>query len=246
MLTDERGEFRFLGLFPGPLFGEGHAGVLRSRAARSILVQPGMRSVLNVNLNTLFSSIQFAYPADRERQHHERRLEVGAAQRLLHTAGAALRMPLWRTLPGIRVAHARAVFSDTRGVVKLSAGEGSLATGTGNEADMGTAFALATSLYGNNMLQLSGNLGYGSQTGVPSAAFRTSYSRNMGGGSPEVSVTMRQLFLPGRLGAALGGNDSAMPMLRTMAASFDDRTQLTDDLAIQYGFTLIPFRSWII
>jgi hypothetical protein len=131
-----------------------------------------------------------------------------------------------------------AVFSDTRGVFKLSAGEGSLASGTGNEADLGTAFALATSLYGNNMLQVSGNLGYGSQTGVPTAAFRTSYSRNLGGGNPEVSVTMRQLFLPGRLGAALAGNEGALPMLRTMAASFDDRSELTDELSVQYGFTL--------
>jgi hypothetical protein len=73
---------------------------------------------------------------------------------------------------------------------------------------------------------------------VPTAAFRTSYSRNMGGGSPEVSVTMRQLFLPGRLGSALGGSESAMPMLRSMAASFDDRSQLTDELSVQYGFTL--------
>ena len=88
------------------------------------------------------------------------------------------------------------------------------------------------------MLQVSGNVGYGSQTGVPTAAFRTSYSRNLGGGSPEVSVTMRQLFLPGRLGAALAGNDGALPMLRSMSASFDDRTQLTDDLSVQYGFTL--------
>ena len=42
---------------------------------------------------------------------------------------------------------------------KVSAGEGSLASGIGNEADLGTAFALATSLYGNNMLQVSGNRG---------------------------------------------------------------------------------------
>jgi hypothetical protein len=103
---------------------------------------------------------------------------------------------------------------------------------------MGTAFALATSLYGNNMLQVSGNVGYGSQTGVPTAAFRTSYSRNLGGGNPEVSVTMRQLFIPGRLGAALAGNEGALPMLRSMAASFDDRSQLTDVLSVQYGFTL--------
>jgi hypothetical protein len=137
-----------------------------------------------------------------------------------------------------KLSRRTAVFSDTRGVLKVSAGEGPLASGTGNEADMGTAFAVATSLYGNNLLQVSGNLGYGSQTGVPSAAFRTSYSRNLGGGSPEVSVTMRQLFLPGRLGAALTGNEGALPLLRTMAASFDDRTELTSDLSVQYGFTL--------
>src|SRR5437588_5632753 len=87
------------------------------------------------------------------------------------------------------------------------------------------------------MLQVSGNVGYGSQTGVPTAAFRTRYSRNMGGGSPEVSVTMRQLFLPGRVGSALTG-DAVLPMLRSMAASFDDRAQLTDELLVQYGFTL--------
>ena len=177
-------------------------------------MQPGMASVLNVNLNTLFSSIQFAYPP----------IENGSLMSdewkwVLRSASPT--RPVLRFSGGRRgaastraVSRRTAVFTDTRGVVKLSAGEGSLASGTGNEADMGTAFALATSLYGNNMLQVSGNLGYGSQTGVPTAAFRTSYSRNMGGGSPEVSVTMRQLFLPGRLGAALAGNDGALPMLR--------------------------------
>ena len=39
-----------------------------------------------------------------------------------------------------------AVFSDTRGMFKVSAGEGRSATSVGNEADLGTAFALATSL----------------------------------------------------------------------------------------------------
>src|SRR5439155_1196452 len=139
--------------------------------------------------------------------------------------------------PNARLGVRTAAFSGTRGVLKVSAGDGSLAQGVGNEADLGTAFALATSLYGNNMLQVSGNVGYGSQTGVPSAAFRTSYSRNLAGGTPEVSVTMRQIFLPGRLGAALGGNEGAMPMLRSMSASFDDHIQLSDELSAQYGFT---------
>src|SRR5471030_3428365 len=49
---------------------------------------------------------------------------------------------------------------------------------------------------------------------------------------------MRQLFLPGRVGSALTGSESALPMLRSMAASFDDHTQLTDELSAQYGVTL--------
>jgi hypothetical protein len=55
---------------------------------------------------------------------------------------------------------------------------------------------------------------------------------------PEVSLTMRQLFVPGRLSAALTGNDTAMPMLRSMSASFEDRTRLTDELSLRYGMTM--------
>jgi hypothetical protein len=122
--------------------------------------------------------------------------------------------------------------------VRVSGGEGPQASGIFNEADMGTAFALATSLFGNNMLEVSGNLGYGSQTGVPVAAFRTSYSRRTGLDGPVVSVTVRQLYLPGRLGSAVAGSETPQPMLRSVAAGFDDRTQITDDLAVQYGVTL--------
>jgi hypothetical protein len=127
------------------------------------------------------------------------------------------------------------VFSDTRGVLRLSAGDGPLVTGIGSEADLGTAFALATSVFGSNSLEVSGNLGYGAQTGVPVAAFRTSYSRNTGDGSPVVSVTMRQLLLPGRVG---DGPEESLPMLRTVSTSFDDRTQISDNVFLQYGTTI--------
>ena len=49
---------------------------------------------------------------------------------------------------------------------------------------------------------------------------------------------MRQLFLPARLSAALAGNDSALPMLRSMSAGFDDSTQIADNVTLQYGFTM--------
>jgi hypothetical protein len=238
VLTDERGAFSFLSLMPDIYAVKVTMASFVPAFRGSILVQPGMRSVLNVNMNTLFSSIQFSYPP----------IEGGALMSdewkwVLRSATPT--RPVLRFTPDALArdtSHSNtthgAVFSETRGVVKLSAGDSSGAAGLGNEADMGTAFALATSLYGNNMLQVSGNLGYGSQTGVPSAAIRTSYSRRMGGGTPEFSVTMRQLFVPGRMSSALAGQDGTLPMLRSMAASFDDRVELAEGLVAQYGFTM--------
>lgn len=231
VLTDERGEFKFLGLFPDVYSIRVTLASFLPTLKKDILVQPGMRSVLSVNLNNLFSSIQLAYPP----------VENGSFMSdewkwVLRSAPA--------TRPVLRFAEAESsgseprtsVFSETRGIVRVSAGEGRLGAGTGSEADLGTTFALATSLYGSNQLQVSGNLGYGSETGVPAAAFRTSFSRNLGNTNPEVSLTMRQLMLPGRAGAALAGAET-VPLVRSMSADFHDRTEIMPDLTLDYGFT---------
>jgi hypothetical protein len=234
--TDDRGEFRFVSLFPSVYSIRVTLATYLPAFRQNILVQPGMRSVLNVNLNGVFSTIQFSYP----------RLENGGLMTddwkwVLRSSSAT--RPVLRFLektpdPDGAATHHTAAFSDTRGILKVSAGEGGVLTSIGNEADLGTAFAVATSLYGNNVLQVSGNVGYGSQTGVPTAAFRTSYSRNVAGGAPEVSLTMRQLFLPARLGATMVGSESALPMLRTMSAAFDNRMQVADNITLQYGSTM--------
>jgi hypothetical protein len=170
--TDDLGQFRFLGLFPDLYSVRVTLATFVPALKKNILVQPGMRSVLNVNLNTLFSTIQLAYPS----------VESGSLMSdewkwVLRTASST--RPVLRfsdSAAGSRATSARSsMFSDTRGILRVSAGDGPLVTGIANEADLGTAFALATSLYGDNMLQVSGNVGYGSQTGVPTAAFRTSY-----------------------------------------------------------------------
>jgi Carboxypeptidase regulatory-like domain/TonB dependent receptor len=230
--TDERGEFRFPALFPEIYSVRVTLASFVPALKRDILVQPGMRAMLNVNLTTLFSSIQIAYPP----------VDKGTIMTddwkwMLRTAAST--RPVLRFVPDpiakspAKVAHGP-VFSDTRGLLELSAGDGPQVTGIGNQADMGTAFALATSVYGNHQLELSGNLGYGTQTGVPAAAFRTAYAVS---GGPEISVTMRQLFLPGHGGIAAGA-DPALPALRSVSASVDERTQLTDEAALQYGFTM--------
>jgi hypothetical protein len=233
-LTNGRGEFRFAGLFPDLYSIRVTLTAFVPALKKGILVHPGLSSVLNVSLSGLFSTIQVSYPA----------IENGNFMTddwkwVLRSASST--RPVMRFGPSIQPVPARteksAMVSGTRGLFKVSAGEGALVTSAGNEADLGTAFALATSLYGNN-LQVAGNVGYGSATGVPTAAFRTSYSREIAGGSPEVSLTMRQLFLPVRLNAAMAGNDSALPMLRSLAASLDDFTRIDGNLTLQYGFTL--------
>jgi hypothetical protein len=233
--TNDRGEFAFAGLLPDLYSIKVSLTTFLPAFKSGITVQSGRRSMLHVSLSTLLSTIQLAYPAA---------LETGSIMSddwkwVLRSATST--RPVMRFSPVTPPAHSTthaAVFSDTRGMLKVSAGEGSLASGVGNEADLGTAFALATSLYGNNLLQVSGNLGYGSQTGVPSAAFRTSYSREFAGGNPEVSVTMRQLYLPARLSAALAGNESALPMLRSMTAGFADESRIGDNVTLKYGVTL--------
>jgi Carboxypeptidase regulatory-like domain len=233
--TDERGQFRFAGLFPDFYSIRITLATFFPAFKKSILVKPGERSVLNVNLSTLFSTIQISYP---------NAIESGSIMTddwkwVLRSASSTrpvLRFVDVATLPTDRTE--RSAFSDTRGIVRVSAGDGTLLAGAGAEADMGTTFAVATSLYGNNLLHVSGNLGYGSQTGVPSAAFRTSYSRNFAGGNPEVSLTMRQMFLPARLSAALAGNEAALPMLRSMSAALDDRKEIAEHVSLQYGFTM--------
>src|SRR6185369_796826 len=136
-LTDERGAFRFLGLTPDLYSIKVTLAAFVPAMKKGILVQPGMASVLNVNLNTLFSSIQFAYPP----------IDNGS---LMSDEWKWVLRSASPTRPVLRfnsdaVANSTsgtssrrtAVFSDTRGVFRVSAGEGSLASGTGNEADMG-------------------------------------------------------------------------------------------------------------
>ena len=235
VLTDQRGQFQILGLNPTLYSLRITLATFIPAIRKDILVQPGMRSVLNVSLSTLFSSIQLDRPV----------LDKGGIMSeewkwVLRSASDT--RPVMRFGPDA-LADARSdpdrgnVFSDTRGIVKVSAGEGPVA-GVANQADLGTAFALATSLYGRSLLEVSGNLGYGSQTGVPAAAFRTSYSRDLDGNKPVFSVTMRQLYLPERMAGAMNGTDAGLPMLRSISAGADNRTQLGQNVSVQYGFTM--------
>ena len=243
--TNEKGVFLFDALNPESYSVRVSLASFVPAVKRNISVGPGMRSFLTINLSSVLSSIELIYIAPGQGPI------MSEDWKWVLRSSAATR-PVLRFRPGIDISDpsqrqpastssGSAIFSDTRGVVKVSAGDGGTVSAAGNQPDLGTAFALATSLFGANQLQVSGNLGYASHTGTPTAGFRTSFSRDAGGdgSSPQLNVTMRQVFLPLRAGAALlNGPQGEAPMLRTMTISSVDRRKLTDDVEIEYGASL--------
>jgi len=219
VLSDANGEFRMPGLFPALYSLRVTLASFVPAVRRDITVEAGRLSHLHVSLNSLFSSIQLDYP----------NIENGSLisddwKWVLRSASDTRPVTRFREEPvGSGKPAPVAMFADTRGILRLSAGDGPTGASASSEADLGTAFALATSLYGNSLLQLSGNFGYGSQNGVPAAAFRTSYSRELAGGRPVVSVTMRQLYLPERMGSVLAGSQFCARFRRAWTTALKSR-----------------------
>jgi hypothetical protein len=241
-LTNEKGAFGFESLLPGVYSLRVSLASFVPAMKENIAIQPGMRSFLSINLASVLSSIELIYAAPGEAS-----VMNDDWKWVLRTAIPS--RPILRILPGIDISdptkdstlsskHSE-IFSDTRGLVKVSTGEGGSLSAFGSQADLGTSFALATSLFGTNELQFSGNFGYASHTGTPTAGFRTSYSNDLWGAKPEVALTMRQVFLRGQAGGAvLRGSQEGAPPLRTMSVSTLDRRQLTDSLHLEYGASL--------
>ena len=241
-LTDESGGFLFKPLPPGEYSLRVTLASFLPALKRNILVQPGTRSLLSVNLAGALSTIELVYTSPSV-------TSIMSEEWKWVLRSSTSTRPVMRLRRGIDVSgppsggqsSSSSAFSDTRGMVKVSAGDEGRVSQYGNEPDLGTAFALATSLFGDNQLQLSGNFSYSPVTGVPAAGFRTSYSRGTRGEpSARVNLTMQQLYLPVRAGTTFltGGQEGAAPALRTMSAGFLDGKRLSDSLRLDYGFSL--------
>lgn len=234
VLTSDGGTFGFESLAPEVYSIRVSLASFLPAVKRDIVVQPGMQSMLSVNLASVFSSIELigVSPGQTSVMSDEWKW-------VLRSSSAT--RPVLRVLPKLqdpsRQKTTAAVFSNTRGVVRVSAGDQGSASSLGSEPDLGTAFAVATSFYGGNRLQVSGNFGYSSVSRTPTAGFRTSFQRELPGGlgSPQVKLTMRQLSLPPRM---TGGPQEPGPALRTLSVSVLDHHQVTDDLRLEYGFSM--------
>jgi len=248
-LTNEKGAFGFDSLLPDSYSLSINLNSFVPALKRNIAVQPGMRSFLEVNLAGVLSSIELVYSAPTQGA-----LMSDDWKWVLRSSLST--RPVMRIVPGIDISDPSesgqqgaggSMFSETRGVFRVSAGDQGDSSALGNQPDLGTAFALATSLFGSHQLQVSGNVGYASTTGLPATGFRTTLSHADSGTfydivSPEVQLTMRQVFLPARAGGAFlglsprGGLTQSAPSLRTMSIAVHDQAALTDNVTLEYGF----------
>jgi hypothetical protein len=235
--TDSLGTFAFGDLLPDLYSVQVSLASFVPAIRNRIQIKPGMRSLLDVSLSRVFSSMQLVSMSPISGSL------MSDGWKWALRADSSMR-PILRFLPVQQGANSSTaasspgggVFTDSRGLVRISATDGATVSADG-EADLGTQFAFATSLYGANHFKMAGDVGYAAGSSIPSAAIRTTYSREMpAGDKPEISMTMRQIFIPVR-GQAGGASpvDGPLPALRTMGLSFDDKTQISDSLRLEYG-----------
>lgn len=235
-VTNLDGEFRFASLPPETYTVKVSQSTYVPASRSGIQVRAGASSFLNIQLANLFSSIELVYTAPGQTsllsEDWKWTLRTNASTR-----------PVLRVLPGVQAPNdgwssskrQLSAFSDTRGLVRVSAGDGG-ADPYGTSADLGTAFALATSLFGTNELRVSGNLGYASQSGTPTTGFRAGYSRRTEDSiAPDIELTVRQVSTRAVAGVGMLSATGGSPILRTMSGKISDHRQITEAASIDYG-----------
>ena len=244
--SDYRGWFQFVELFPGEYSIEVRQPNFSPARKAELAVEPGKRTVLDVSLRGVFASLQLAY-GSQVRDMSERWKWVLRARHsrrnVLRFAPAAHdeREEFLRRLSG--------TFEDTRAYAEFSAGQGNRSNGLRSQQDLGTAFAVATSLFGNHDLTVSGSPGVGrSVTTGGSRAFRTTYAKEIGLARPEVALTVRQLQTSTAAATGVFGpqhDGQGVPRLETLSLEFGDSVDVTDALRVEYGvlFESVKFVS---
>ncbi|HZQ53102.1 MAG TPA: carboxypeptidase regulatory-like domain-containing protein [Bryobacteraceae bacterium] len=239
-VTAPDGRFAFASL-PVDLYSVRVALASFLPAARDrVAVRAGANSVLQIHLTTLFSSIEVKYnlPGAAMSDDWKWVLRSSPATRLITRY-----LP---DEPSPAPQQHKPIFTGTRAMVSLSGGGGgSIGSGWGDSElglpDVGTGFALATNLLGNNELQFGGAFGQNTSLGVPAMGLCAIYRRDDGSGfgaPPEVTLMMSQFGLvgPQQLGSANAGGQLPT-ILRTMSLSIYNVLDAVDNVHIEYGMT---------
>jgi hypothetical protein len=227
--SNQDGKFVFDGLAPNVYSIRVSLASFVPALRRNIAVLAGSENLLKIQLASALSSIELVPLTSPEGA-----LMSDSWKWVLRSSHAT--RPVLRLLPQTSSSRSSTVslFSGTSGLVKLSAGDGDPFGGA--PQDLGTAFALATSVNGSSKVHVSGNVGYAA-SGLPSAGFRATYRRdNEIGQGPQVALTARQIYLPSLMGSGPSGSDT--PVLRTASISTFDKMDVLDIIHLEYGVSL--------
>ncbi len=227
VLTNEQGRFGFSELAPDLYSIRVTLASFVPALRRNIAVTAGVDDVLQINLSGIFSTVDLLPSAARGTL-------MGDDWKWVLRASPSTR-PILRFLPVSSDSSSDSstshpfenVFSQTEGIVKVSAGDSDAVSALAQQ-DMGTAFALATSIYGKSRLQVSGNVGYAANGMLPATGFRTTYTQNSDSGSnPEITMAVRQMYLTDARG-------DMGPALREVSMGVYDHLEL-EGLHLEYG-----------
>jgi hypothetical protein len=232
-LSGTDGRFAFAGLAPD--FYSLHVALDSFVPAfrDHILVRAGANSMLQINMATLFSNIQW-----------NATIPIGAMTNdwkwVLRTAPAT--RPITRLLdeddleePATSASTQPQLFSGTRMLVGISGGDAGLVDNGTPTADTGTEFAISTNLHGKNALQVAGHLGQYSDAGPAEFAVGAIYTPAARYGlasSPEIAFVTSQVHMaPASRGA------DTVSMLRNMSVSIYEASDLNSIVHLEYGIT---------
>jgi Carboxypeptidase regulatory-like domain len=225
-LSNQDGKFVFEGLKPDIYSIRVNLASFVPALRRNISVLAGSESLLRIQLASALSTIELV-PLNSP----EGALMSDSWKWVLRSSHAT--RPVLRLVPQTSSSRGSmaSLFSDTSGLVKLSAGDSDPFSGV--PQDLGTAFVLATSVNGVSRVRVSGNVGYAS-SGLPSTGFRATYRRSGDAGDgPQMAMTVRQVYLPSLMGAGPSGSDT--PALRTASLSTFDKLDIADSIHLEYG-----------
>ncbi|MBV8072650.1 MAG: TonB-dependent receptor [Acidobacteriaceae bacterium] len=204
-----------------------------------VAVKPGVDSVLQIHLATLFSNIEVTYtvPTGAMTEDWKWVLRSSPATRPINR--------IFDEDTATPVKMRPKIFSDTRAMLTVSGGDGGLLDSDTVVGDLGTGFSLTTNFLGKNQLQLAGTFGSGPETGPGAMSLCAIYTPSRRGGGiaavPEVTMTMAQF---GRFGSQPSSGDfttpslaSSAPALRSISLSFYNTADLFDNIHLEYGTT---------
>jgi hypothetical protein len=234
------GRFRFDSLTPDSYTVRVWSSSFVPADRQNVPVRAGMESMLSVQLASFFSSIELVstLPAPGGLVTDEWKWVLRSNPGLRPVLRLSPRLD---SLASAKSGDLPSGWRPSRGVVQFSGGE-SASDLTGSSADMGTAFALATSVFGTRELQFSGNVGYSAASGNPASAFRTRYT-SVGGGpqSPDVEFTVRQFGVRQRVGQDLFSGSGAaqdLPVLRSYSVKLKEHQEIGDRMRLDYGLLM--------